>query len=78
MFLYISYSYCVIIGYKQKKESREDMKGAYDVHEVADFLEISVQSVRKYIKEGKLKAVLIANKHVISERNYQKFIDGDW
>ncbi|MDU6161097.1 MAG: helix-turn-helix domain-containing protein [Staphylococcus epidermidis] len=54
------------------------MKGAYDVHEVAEFLEISVQSVRKYIKEGKLKAVLIANKHVISERNYQKFIDGDW
>ncbi|WNM55101.1 hypothetical protein CoNPh26_CDS0014 [Staphylococcus phage S-CoN_Ph26] len=34
--------------------------------------------MRKYIKEGKLKAVLIANKHVISERNYQKFIDGDW
>lgn len=54
------------------------MKGAYDAHEVAGFLNISVQTVRKYIKEGKLKAVLIGNKHVISERNYQKFIDGDW
>lgn len=49
----------------------------YTVEEVAQLLDISVRTVREYIRKGKLKAVKVGNKYIISEDNYRHFVNGD-
>lgn len=53
----------------------DDIK-AYDVQEVAEMLHISAQTVRAYIKQGKLKAQKAGNKYVITEETLKAFIKG--
>lgn len=53
----------------------DDIK-AYDVQEVAEMLHISAQTVRAYIKQGKLKAQKTGNKYVITEETLKAFIKG--
>lgn len=48
----------------------------YTVDEVASQLDISPRTVREYIRKGKLKAVKIGNKYIISEDNYRNFVNG--
>lgn len=48
----------------------------YTVEEVATQLDISPRTVREYIRKGKLKAVKIGNKYIISEDNYRDFVNG--
>ena len=49
----------------------------YTVEEVSKQLDISPRTVREYIRKGKLKAVKIGNKYIISEDNYRRFVNGD-
>ncbi len=49
----------------------------YTVEEVAKQLDISPRTVREYIRKGKLKAVKVGNKYIISEDNYRHFVNGD-
>ena len=53
----------------------DDIK-AYNVQEVAEMLDISAQTVRAYIKHGKLKAQKAGNKYVITEDTLKAFIKG--
>lgn len=48
----------------------------YTVDEVATQLDISPRTVREYIRKGKLKAVKVGNKYIISEDNYRDFVNG--
>ena len=44
--------------------------------EVAQMLDISAQTVRAYIKQGKLKAQKTGNKYVITEDTLKAYISG--
>jgi len=40
-------------------------------------LKISVRTLRKYIKEGRLKAIKIGKSYFVTEPNLLKFLDSD-
>lgn len=48
----------------------------YTVDEVSELLGISARTIREYIRKGKLKAVKVGNKYIISEDNYRDFVNG--
>lgn len=50
---------------------------AYNVQEAAELLDVSPQTIRSYIKQGKLKAQKAGNKYVITEETLKTFIKGD-
>ncbi|MDW4362510.1 helix-turn-helix domain-containing protein [Staphylococcus saprophyticus] len=52
------------------------MEKFYTLKEIEDNLRISNRTLRRYIKSGKLKAVKIGGKYVVSESNYNDFISG--
>ncbi|PKE20732.1 helix-turn-helix domain-containing protein [Macrococcoides caseolyticum] len=49
----------------------------YTVDEVAKMLDCTERTIRNYIKAGKIKAVKMGRKYIISEDNYKKFINGE-
>lgn len=49
----------------------------YTLPELEEMLTISNRTLLTYIKEGKLKAVKIGGKWLISEDNLKKFLNGD-
>lgn len=48
----------------------------FEVAEVSQKLNLSENTVRKYIREGKIKAVKAGKRYIVSENNYNNFIDG--
>ena len=50
---------------------------AYTVQEAAELLNFTAQSVRLYIKKGKIKAQRVGNRYYIAEENIQSFLRGD-
>lgn len=48
----------------------------YDVIETAEILKTSAQTIRKYIKTGKLEGQQIGRKIIIPEQSIKKFIRG--
>ncbi len=54
----------------------DDVK-AYNVQEAAELLDVSAQTIRSYIKQGKLKAQRAGNKYVVTEETLKTFIKGD-
>lgn len=52
------------------------MEKFYTLKEIEDVLQVSNRTLREYIKTGKLKAVKIGGKYVVSESNYNDFISG--
>lgn len=51
---------------------------AYNVKQVAEKLGVRIEAIRRYIKNGQLKAVKVGNKYIVSEDNYNDFINGKW
>lgn len=49
----------------------------YTTEEVSKMIDVSERTIRNYIKAGKIKAVKVGNKYIISEDNYMKFINGE-
>lgn len=47
----------------------------YRVEEIAEMLFVTKQTVYKYITDGKLEAVKVGNKLLISEESLRKFLD---
>jgi excisionase family DNA binding protein len=64
------------VGIKNKRSLYIMAIKTYTVEEVATQLDISPRTVREYIRKGKLKAVKIGNKYIISEDNYRDFVNG--
>ena len=48
----------------------------YRIPEVAEALQTTPQTVRKYIKQGKLKAKRIGRPILITENNLREFLEG--
>lgn len=57
--------------------SIEDRIKVYTVPEVAKLLNMTPQSVRKYLNEGKIKGTKAGVRWVISEENIKEFLQGD-
>lgn len=49
----------------------------YDLNELCDLLGVSLQVIRRYIKDGKLTASKIGRKYIITEKSLQDFINGN-
>lgn len=47
----------------------------YDLNEVCELLKMNIQTIRIYIKEGKLKASKIGRKYIITEDDLKEFIE---
>ncbi|MGD6768583.1 helix-turn-helix domain-containing protein [Mammaliicoccus lentus] len=48
----------------------------YTVKEVSKKLNTTVRTIREYIKNGKINAIKVGNKYIISEENYRNFVNG--
>ena len=48
----------------------------YTVSDIAQDLGVTERTIREYIKSGKIKAVKVGNKYIISEDNYRDFVNG--
>lgn len=48
----------------------------YTVSDIAKYLGVTERTIREYIKSGKIKAVKVGNKYIISEDNYRDFVNG--
>lgn len=48
----------------------------YTVSDIAQDLGVTERTIREYIKNGKIKAVKVGNKYIISEDNYRDFVNG--
>lgn len=49
---------------------------AYNVQEAAELLAVSPQTIRSYIKQGKLKAQKAGSKYIITEETLKAFVKG--
>jgi excisionase family DNA binding protein len=47
----------------------------YDLNEVCEILKMNIQTIRIYIKEGKLKASKVGRKYVITEEDFKAFLE---
>ena len=47
----------------------------YDLNEVCEILKMNIQTIRIYIKEGKLKASKVGRKYVITEDDFKTFLE---
>ncbi len=69
------------MAYKKtpKKNIREERPELvlYTLEEVAELLGLTHRTVWQYVKDGKLKAVMIGNKWRVSKENYSRFINGE-
>jgi len=52
-------------------------KQFYNVEALSGMLNIPVDTVRKYIRQGRVKAIKIGKKYMISEENLEAFLNGD-
>ena len=52
-------------------------KQFYNVEALSKMLFIPVDTVRKYIRKGRIKAIRIGKYYLVSEENLQKFLDGE-
>jgi excisionase family DNA binding protein len=49
----------------------------YNVETLAKMLFIPVETVRLYIRRGRIGALKIGKRYLVSEENLQKFLDGE-
>lgn len=47
----------------------------YDLNEVCEILKMNIQTIRIYIKEGKLKASKVGRKYIITEDDFKAFLE---
>lgn len=54
----------------------EELK-VYTVPEISKLFQITPQSVRKYLKEGRIKGQKVGTKWLVSEEAIRKFLNND-
>ena len=47
----------------------------YDLQEVCEILKMNIQTIRIYIKEGKLKDSKVGRKYVITEEDFKAILE---
>lgn len=50
---------------------------AYDVKETAELLHVSPQTVKKYIREGKLRAQRVGLPYYVTEETLKEFLNNE-
>lgn len=50
---------------------------AYNVQEASELLHISDQTVRKYIRDGKIKAQKVGVKYYVTNKTIENFLKGN-
>lgn len=48
----------------------------YTLNEVEELLKVSLRTLYRYIKDGRLKANKIGNKWIVTEQSLKDFIEG--
>ena len=64
-------------GIKDMSILKIGRKQFYNVETLAKMLSIPVQTVRLYIRRGRIKALKVGRRYLVSEENLQKFLDGE-
>ena len=49
----------------------------YSIKELSEILDVTVVTLRKYFRSGKMKAQKIGGKWYVTEENVKKFLGGD-
>ncbi|MBA7672215.1 hypothetical protein ES703_80389 [subsurface metagenome] len=52
-------------------------KQFYNVKTLSEMLFVPVDTVRKYIREGKIKAIKVGKRYLVSLENLDKFLSGE-
>jgi excisionase family DNA binding protein len=52
-------------------------KQFYNVEALSKMLFIPVDTVRKYIREGKIKSIKVGKRYLVSVENLDKFLSGE-
>lgn len=52
-------------------------KQFYNAETLAEMLNIPADTVRKYIRQGRIKAIRVGKRYLVSEENLDKFLDGE-
>ncbi len=47
----------------------------YDLDDLVKLLKMNIQTLRIYIKEGKLKASKVGRKYIVTEENLKEFLE---
>ena len=47
----------------------------YDLEDLVKLLKMNIQTLRIYIKEGKLKASKVGRKYIVTEENLKEFLE---
>lgn len=50
---------------------------AYDVPEVSERLGLGVDTVRKYLRQGRIKCQKVGRKYYVTEETLKEFLNGD-
>lgn len=48
----------------------------YTLQELSEMLNVHVTTLRNCVHDGRLKAIKLGNKYIVSEENYRDFING--
>ena len=51
-------------------------KKMFDVYEVSEKTTVSVRTVEKYLRSGKMRGIKIRNRWLVSETSINDFLDG--
>ena len=49
----------------------------YDLDDLVKLLKMNIQTLRIYIKEGKLKASKVGRKYIVTEENLKEFLEAN-
>lgn len=72
----IDETFNALLAERHKNHYQQPRNRSYTTEEIADFLGVNVRTVREAIQKGELKAVKVGKRFMISEDNYNKFING--
>ena len=54
-----------------------DTVTAYDLKETAELLHLNIQTIRKYIKLGKIRAQKVGRSYYVTDETIAEFIKGE-
>lgn len=61
---------------KTQKAAGEVDHQFYTCEQIADILQIDVESVRRYVRSGKLPAIKLNKRHIrISKKDFEQFLE---
>ncbi len=66
-----------VLGIMNTKTIKIGKKQFYNVEALSGMLFIPVDTVRKYIRESKIKAIRVGKHYLVSVENLDKFLSGE-